>query len=133
YEKEDLPVKQQQWEEHAREEASLPAAIQKILLAPEDGRSEAQRAELAIYFRSIAPEYASLKAVVPVGDEVGNNKPLPPSEKALIVAENSSPRKSFVQRKGDFLQPGLEVEPATPAFLPPLKMRGHQPDRLDLA
>jgi len=133
YEKEDLPLKQQQWEEHAGEEASLPAAIQKILLVPRAGRSEAQRAELAIYFRSIDPEYASLKAAVPVGDEVGNNKPLPPSEKALVVAENSSPRKSFVQRKGDFLQPGLEVEPATPAFLPPLKMRGSQPDRLDLA
>jgi hypothetical protein len=38
-----------------------------------------------------------------------------------------------IHNRGDFLQPGDEVQPHTPAVLPPLKARGDKPDRLDLA
>lgn len=133
YEKDVLPVKQQQWEIRAQRDGTVPEAIRAALSVPAQKRTDAHRDQLRKHFRSIDPEYAELKAVVPVGDEVGNNKPLPPSEKALVVGENSNPHRSFLQRKGDFLKPGAEVLPATPAFLPALQPRGSRPDRLDLA
>lgn len=42
-------------------------------------------------------------------------------------------RKTNVHTRGSFLQPGDEVAPVTPAFLPQLKARGDSADRLDLA
>lgn len=133
YEKKILPGKQPQWEASARDDQSLPDSIQKAVRVSIPDRTAAQRNELVKYFRAIDPEYARLKAALPVGDEVGNNRPLPPSEKALVVTENSTPRKSYLQKKGDFLHNGAEVQPGTPAFLPPLHARGSQPDRLDFA
>ncbi len=41
-------------------------------------------------------------------------------------------RKTHVLIRGDFLRPGVEVEPGTPAVLPPLKAQGKR-TRLDLA
>jgi hypothetical protein len=42
-------------------------------------------------------------------------------------------RPTHVQKRGNFLQKGEAVTPATPAFLPPLEPRGERIDRLDLA
>lgn len=45
-------------------------------------------------------------------------------------------RKTYLFRRGDFLQPMTEegeLIPKTPAMLPPMKPRGEAPDRLDLA
>jgi mono/diheme cytochrome c family protein len=42
-------------------------------------------------------------------------------------------RVSHVQKRGNFLDKGAEVKPQTPTFLPVLKARETQPDRLDLA
>jgi hypothetical protein len=44
-----------------------------------------------------------------------------------------SERVTRVHRRGNFLDPGAEVRPGVPAFLPPLKSRGDRADRLDLA
>ncbi len=49
----------------------------------------------------------------------------------LVMRERKAPRKTFVQIRGDFLRPGDEVTPGTPAVLPPLK--GAKATRLDLA
>ncbi|MBY0227974.1 MAG: PSD1 and planctomycete cytochrome C domain-containing protein [Gemmataceae bacterium] len=43
------------------------------------------------------------------------------------------PRVSFVHKRGDFLSKGETVAPGTPESLPPLKPRGKEADRLDLA
>lgn len=42
-------------------------------------------------------------------------------------------RESRIHLRGNFLTPGAETRPHTPAFLPPLSSRGETPDRLDLA
>src|SRR5262249_58278467 len=49
-------------------------------------------------------------------------------------------RKTHVMIRGDFLRPGIEVEPGSPAVLPPLKTDGERgvstprsPTRFDLA
>lgn len=49
----------------------------------------------------------------------------------LVIGERNQPRDSFVQLRGDFLDPGKPVTPRTLSVLPPL--RAEQPNRLDLA
>ena len=59
----------------------------------------------------------------------------PTRRHSLVMAMKQNPRPpiTHIHSRGDFLQPGAEVQPHTPAVLAPLKVRGEQPDRLDLA
>ena len=50
-----------------------------------------------------------------------------------ISERTSKPRQTFVHLRGDFRQPGDNVSPGTPDFLPPLSPRSDVADRLDLA
>jgi hypothetical protein len=57
-----------------------------------------------------------------------------PLPQVLALKENTTkPRVTHVLMRGDFKQPGPQVEPGTPGVLPPLTSRGKQADRLDLA
>ncbi len=56
-----------------------------------------------------------------------------PGGKAAGLKELPTPRVTRVHLRGDFLSPGPDAPPATPAFLPPLRARGPRADRLDLA
>lgn len=133
YERDRLPSAQRQWEMDASGSATVSTALRDLLALPEAQRSKEQAAEVRRAFRSLDPELARLTSLVPVGDEVGNNRPPPPSDHALVIGEETTPRPTFVQARGNFLNPGEEVRPAIPAFLPPLHPRGATPDRLDLA
>jgi hypothetical protein len=53
--------------------------------------------------------------------------------KAAVATLKEVARPTRVHTRGNFLRPGPEVVPSTPAFLPPLKPRGPSADRLDLA
>ena len=53
--------------------------------------------------------------------------------KAESFLERTAPARANIHVRGDFLRKGEEVGPGTPAVLPPLKPRGADPDRLDLA
>ncbi len=50
---------------------------------------------------------------------------------APVLREGTRPTR--VHTRGSFLQPGVEVLPSTPVFLPPLRPRDAKADRLDLA
>lgn len=52
---------------------------------------------------------------------------------SLVLRQRSQPRPTHVQIRGDFLDRGPEVQPATPAVLPPLKTENSRANRLDLA
>ena len=56
-----------------------------------------------------------------------------PGDKAAISTLKAVSRTTHVHTRGNFLRRGPEVIPGTPAFLPPLRARGAQADRLDLA
>ena len=56
----------------------------------------------------------------------------PALSEAQAMAENPDPPPTRLLVRGDFRQPGIEVKPATPAFLPPLP-EGEEPNRLGLA
>jgi mono/diheme cytochrome c family protein len=132
YERDVLPGRQERWEQVVNPQA-VPAPIALVLAVPRERRTREQAAQLAQYFRGRDEDYARLRAAVLDGEEVKNNRPQPPSTKALVLAENPQPRQTFVQVRGDFRTPGEEVRPGTPAFLPPFEGLGGAPDRHDLA
>jgi hypothetical protein len=130
YEKNILPNKQIAWEQNAPR-ASLPEPVAAIVMIPRDLRHDEQRTELASYYRSIDPRLAELQRDAGFADP--NNVPPPPSTKALTLAESDTVRTAHIQLRGDFLSPGPEVQPRTPAFLPAMQAADAPPTRLELA
>src|SRR5207237_7553485 len=113
----------------------LPMEVATALAVSPDRRTAGQVRRIRDYFRSIDQESTRLAAAVLDGEMIANNRPPAPSSKALSIAANPKPRRTFVQVRGDFLTPGEEVRPGTPAFLPPLHARHAEAelDRSDLA
>ncbi len=132
YEKDELPARMAAWERSV-DRGNLPPRIAAVLDVSPDRRSEEQAAQVGEFFRTVDPEYLRRKAATLDREMAKNNRPPPPSSKALTIAERSEPRPSYVHMHGDYLSPGEPVEPGTPAFLPPLASRGPTPDRADLA
>ncbi len=83
------------------------------IVASEEREKELKIKELREKLQKLAEEYPALS-------------------EAQAMAENPSPPPSHLLVRGDFHQPGIEVQPATPAFLPPLP-DGAEPNRLSLA
>ena len=131
YENDQLPGKQAAWEGQAAQDAgNLPRRVRAALSMPREKRTEGQRLALANFFKSIDADHVALTAAVREGDQNGNNRPQL-SKHAMVLAKTD--RTSHIHLRGDFLRAGAEVEPTTPAFLPPLKARAARADRLDLA
>ncbi|MFV1965196.1 MAG: PSD1 and planctomycete cytochrome C domain-containing protein [Pirellulaceae bacterium] len=80
-------------------------------------------------------EYYRLYAFFNTLTEPDIGAPLPSDQttKAQVVEEMKSPRKTHFLVRGDFLSPDYEVTAGTPAAFIPLKPRGENADRLDLA
>ena len=57
----------------------------------------------------------------------------PALSEAQTIAENSNPPKTHILVRGNFRQPGIEVQPDTPAFLSPLPPQDGTPTRVALA
>ncbi|MFO0899749.1 MAG: PSD1 and planctomycete cytochrome C domain-containing protein [Pirellulales bacterium] len=78
-----------------------------------------------------------LKEVRSQLDEVRRRLGLGPAVKAMVMQQVTTPRDTFVLRRGDFLQPDKELGPlaaGVPAALPALPPRGDgRPSRLDFA
>ncbi|MFG0261574.1 MAG: DUF1553 domain-containing protein, partial [Novipirellula sp. JB048] len=112
--------------------AALPANIQALLTQADSSLSSSEQAELAAYYRSIAPalepirqRHASLTA------ELGKMKPLTTVPVMQQVAADQR-RESYVHLRGSYLSRGDEVSEGAPRAFHPLR-RTDAPDRLDLA
>lgn len=57
----------------------------------------------------------------------------PQLTQAYTIQENETPHPTFLRIRGDFQQRGIQVQPDTPGFLPPLQRAGQRATRLDLA
>jgi hypothetical protein len=54
-------------------------------------------------------------------------------ESTLVLRETKAPRITNIQKRGDFLDPGDQVEPGVLAIMNPLNVKGRPANRLDLA
>ena len=111
----------------------LPEDIRAILTVTPEQRDAKHTDALLDYVLSQDPAGRKLqRAVVDWKKET----PKRPTMTARVIGQRASnPRKSHVLRRGDFLQPAAEVQPATLESLHPLTARNQEatPDRLDLA
>jgi len=104
------------------------AAIEK----PASERTDDEGGAVLAYYRSIDPVAAKLRRAIESHEK---RKPVDPRKTTLAQAlqDLATPRETHVLIRGDFLQPGAEVDAHTPEVLPPLEARGDRADRLDLA
>ncbi len=113
------------------EGSKLPPAVKDAIAVEAAGRSPAQKAAIAKFYREnvdgpIRRAEAARDAAV---KSVASFKASLPS---VMVMQEGSPRESFVLIRGEYDKRGEKVEPGLPAFLPKLP-DGTKADRLALA
>ena len=130
-----LPDRMEKWEKDltGQERAKLPGNIQTILKVPVGKRELTDVDDLETYYKENDAEYQRLVLAKEV--LVATPSPRNPDQfTAMVLEERDTPRKTHVLLRGDFLKPGLEVDPGTPAVLPALeKQDAKRATRLDLA
>jgi hypothetical protein len=92
----------------------LPAGVRSILSIPAAMRTKAQQHEALSHFISIDPQSASARSAI---EETLENWPY--GVATLTLAARSTPRATFLFKRGDWRKPDVAVTPDTPAFLPP--------------
>jgi hypothetical protein len=93
-----------------------PTDVEDLLLRPADQLTDSQRARLREHFSQTTPHLAAARKQI---EDLQKQRPAYPTTLVLRERPPENPRPTFVHRRGEFLQPGERVEPATPAFLPP--------------
>ena len=111
---------------------TLPAVTAEVIAIADEQRNKKQRASLAAYYRSIAPQLA------PARDQaaqlVRRRAALTASFRPLLITTAGSPREMRVLPRGNWLDDsGKVVAPAVPAFLGKIEVEKDRADRLDLA
>ena len=86
--------------------------------APEDEGLKATLSELQTQQKKLQEQKAALEKTFPI---------------TLVSKERTENRPAYILVRGAYDVPGEVVQRNTPAFLPPLKLRGKQPSRMDLA
>ena len=109
--------------------ARLAAALRLIAVDLEE-RTEEQEDQLLDYFVFADQQAYSLQSELKT---VRENPPQVERSTAMVMKQRSTPRETFIHKRGEFLNKGRRVGIGTPDFLPPMKPRGDRPDRLDLA
>src|SRR5205085_3688499 len=100
--------------------------VQAALLQPPAKRTPQQAQRAADHYAKLDPQLVRLNKAA-----ADHRKAAPTPTLAQTLALGPG-RKTHVLVRGDFLRPGAEVRPDTPAALPPLDAAG-KPTRLDLA
>ncbi|MEI6463439.1 MAG: PSD1 and planctomycete cytochrome C domain-containing protein [Verrucomicrobiota bacterium] len=107
----------------------LPDAILAILDTPAAQRTAVATRELAHHVARFA-DARGQELFAPLAAHLAKAPEFPKTAAPILVTHE---RKTRIHLRGDYQQTGEEVEPGTPAVLPPLHARGAKPDRLDLA
>lgn len=96
----------------------LPANVRRILALEPARRTAAQVAVLKKHILRQQPEVQELeRQIARLDQELAGLEP----PKALVMQELDAPRRTAIFLRGDFLSPGEEVHPDTPACLPPME------------
>lgn len=117
------------WEAQLNDAArtKLPANVLAALKVPAASRTDAQNQVLLNYLAANDSILAELNKKLQAHDRA---KPIVTHAQTLRLGPI---RKTHVLIRGDFLRPGVEVQPGTPAVLHPFKPKHNPPNRLDLA
>jgi len=105
-----------------------------ILLTEPAGRAHRQRQRLQNYFLQrgsvVDPERFKKLRLAGLSKEIEKlETAYPAPSEAPVIVERPTPRATHIHLRGDFRNPGIEVQPGTPAALP----ADPQPSRLTLA
>lgn len=114
---------------------ALPADVAKAIVTEPTKRTAAQRQAILDYVSELHSPTKELLAAV---NDLKTKAPPKPELSVRVLAQRTeNPRKTFLLKRGEFLEPVLDVEvrPGAFATLPPLASRqpGAIADRLDLA
>lgn len=113
----------------------VPKDIMKILALPRGDRNDSQRQGLLDHFSSVEP---STKPFVEKLSALTKKEPTKPELTVRVIGQRvKEPRKTYVLRRGEFLEPVVDadVQPSGLGSLPALILRktDEHGDRLDLA
>ncbi len=112
--------------------APLPGLVKTALESPAEKRTDAQKKDLATYYRSISPLLKPLRTEIAAA-EAAKAEVLKNTRKSL-VSMPGDPRVVRILPRGNWLDStGEVVTPAPPAFLPALEIGARRATRLDLA
>jgi hypothetical protein len=127
-----LEAEQREWEATVtpQERARLPGPVQVAFDMKFEARDEKNKATIEDYFRrsEVARQvFPELQQIF----ELREREPKIPT--TMILRERAEPRETFVHKRGDFLDRGVDVVGGVPAVLPPLKSAAEKANRLDFA
>jgi hypothetical protein len=120
------------WEQGLTEEQKqqLPFQVLNAINLPRSERTEALNGHLYRYFATLPV----VRQQFPLLDQIYQLEQAEPKfASTMILRERETPRETYLQVRGDFLQPGVRVSSNTPRVLPDIVPRGNVADRLDLA
>ncbi len=111
------------------EASTLPDEVLATLDTAEGRRTPEERLALARYVARFADEKGK-ELFKPLAAHFAKRPEFPKTAAPVLIAQE---RRTRIHLRGDYKRPGDEVQPGTPAVLPPLRARGAVADRLDLA
>jgi mono/diheme cytochrome c family protein len=128
YKKDQLPALLAKWEQNLKpeERTKAPETVAKVLGVSAEKRDAAQQQVLLNHY---AKSDAKLLDLTKAVSDYVKKAPTPAYIPTLAVG---SDRKTHVLIRGDFLRPGVPVDPGVPSVLPPLGTKG-KATRLELA
>lgn len=109
--------------------SELPENIQQLVLKPASERSDVEKATIADYYSSVAPELAQMRADIQTVSKRLHD--LSRSHSTMVMNESQNPRPTHILNRGQYDQPGEAVSAGIPAALP--KLGQFEPNRLGLA
>ena len=112
---------------------SVPEAVLKALKVPAADRKAAQKKEIATYYRTIAPELATLREELAAATNARDY--LIAELPSMPVSKSVAPRSMRVLPRGNWMDDSGEiVEPGVPAFMRQIQPKdGKRVSRLDFA
>lgn len=130
YRANELPLAQEKWEASLTPEQrkALPAMVAQVLKVEPSKRTPAMRKVVTDYHAKIDVRLAELAKNITTYQKTGLRQVM---AQTLALGK---PRKTNLMIRGDFLRPGVAVQPGVPAVLNPLPAdRVGKATRLDLA